>query len=112
MMMRIASRKQLLREKIWSEMERSGIAACPLPVRGRIPNFVGAEAAAQRLRGLEQWKRAGVVFVNPDSPQRKVRENVLKDGKILIMASPRLKKDFILIDPAKVEGKERVCVND
>jgi 5-formyltetrahydrofolate cyclo-ligase len=107
MMMRIASRKQLLREKIWSEMERSGIAAFPLPVRDRIPNFVGAEAAAQRLRGLEQWKRAGVVFVNPDSPQRKVRENVLKDGKILIMASPRLKKDFILIDPVKVKGKER-----
>lgn len=107
MTMRIASRKQLLRARIWSKMERSGIAAFPLPVRGRIPNFVGAEAAAQRLRGLEEWKMAKVVFVNPDSPQRKVRENVLKDGKILIMASPRLKKGFILIDPAKVEGKER-----
>ncbi|MDH5771164.1 MAG: 5-formyltetrahydrofolate cyclo-ligase [Candidatus Bathyarchaeota archaeon] len=105
--MSIASRKQLLRDKIWREMERSGIAVFPLPVRGRIPNFVGAEAASQKLRGLEEWKRAGVVFVNPDSPQRKVRENALKDGKILVMASPRLKKGFILIDPAKVKGKER-----
>jgi len=107
MTMSIASRKQLLRDKIWREMERSGIAVFPLPVRGRIPNFVGAEAASQKLRGLEEWKRAGVVFVNPDSPQRKVRENALKDGKILVMASPRLKKGFILIDPAKVKGKER-----
>jgi len=107
MTMSIASRKQLLREKIWSEMERSGITVFPLPARGRIPNFVGAETAAQKLRGLEEWKRAKVVFVNPDSPQRKVRENALTDGKILIMASPRLKKGFILIDPAKVKGKER-----
>ena len=105
--MSIVLKKQLLREKIWSEMGRSGIAVFPLPVRGRIPNFVGAEAASQKLRGLEEWKRAGVVFVNPDSPQRKVRENALMDGKILIMASPRLKKGFILIDPAKVKGKER-----
>ena len=109
MTMSIASRKQLLREKIWSEMERSGIAVFPLPARGRIPNFVGAEAAAQKLRGLEEWKRAKVVFVNPDSPQRKVRENALTDGNILIMASPRLKKGFVLIDPAEVKGKERVA---
>jgi len=105
--MTISSKKQLLREKIWSEMERLRIAAFPLPCRGRIPNFVGAEAAAERLRQLKEWKKAKVIFVNPDSPQRKVRENALEDGKTLIVASPRLKKGFMLIDPAKVKGKER-----
>jgi len=105
--MNIISRKQQLREKVWNEMEGSGIAVFPLPCRGRIPNFIGAEVTAQKLRELEEWKKARVVFVNPDSPQRKVRENALKDGKILVMASPRLKKGFILIDPAKVKGKER-----
>ena len=105
--MSISSKKQLLREKIWSEMERSRIAVFPLPCRGRIPNFKGAEAAAERLRQLEEWKKAKVVFVNPDSPQRRVRENALKDGKTLLMASPRLKKGFLLIDPAKVKGRER-----
>ena len=104
--MAISSKKQLLREKIWREMERLRIAVFPLPCRGRIPNFVGAEAAAERLRQLEEWKKAKVVFVNPDSPQRKVRENALKDEKTLIMASPRLKKGIMLIDPAKVKGKE------
>jgi len=99
--------KKVLREKIWSEMERSGIAVFPLPCRGRIPNFVGAEAAAEKLRMLEEWKKAEVIFVNPDSPQRKVRENALKDGRTLIMASPRLKKGFILVNPASVKGKER-----
>ena len=90
-------------------MERSGIAVFPLPCRGRIPNFKGAEAAAERLRQLEEWKKAKVVFVNPDSPQRKVRENALKDEKTLIMASPRLKKGIILIDPAKVKGREHLA---
>jgi len=107
MSMTISSKKQLLREKIWSEMERLRIAAFPLPCRGRIPNFRGAEAAAEKLRQLIEWKDAKVVFVNPDSPQRKVRENALKDGKTLIMASPRLKKGFVLINPAEVKGKER-----
>lgn len=104
--MSIASKKQVPRERIWSEMERSRIAVFPLPCRGRIPNFIGAEAAAEKLRRLEEWKKAKVIFVNPDSPQRKVRENALKDGKILIMASPRLKKGFILVNPADVRGKE------
>lgn len=106
-MSKIADEKQRLREKIWREMENFGVAAFPLPCKGRIPNFIGAEVAADKLRQLEEWKRAKVIFVNPDSPQRKVRENALKDGKILIMASPRLKRGFIVIEPAKTKGKER-----
>lgn len=105
--MNIALKKQQLREKIWSEMERFRIAVFPLPCRGRIPNFVGAEVAAEKLRQLKEWRQAKVIFANPDSPQRKVRENALKDGKILIMASPRLKKGFIMINPADVRSRER-----
>jgi 5-formyltetrahydrofolate cyclo-ligase len=106
-MSEVTKEKQRLREKIWREMEKSGVATFPLSCWGRIPNFVGAETAADKLRQLEEWKKAKIVFVNPDSPQRRVRENALRDGKILIMASPRLKRGFILIDPAKVRGKER-----
>lgn len=105
--MRIVQKKQQLREKIWHEMEVRKIAVFPLPCRGRIPNFVGAERAAEKLRTVGEWKNSKVMFVNPDSPQRKVRENVLRDGKTLVMASPRLKKGFILIEPEKVKGRER-----
>jgi 5-formyltetrahydrofolate cyclo-ligase len=90
-------------------MEKAGVATFPLPCRGRIPNFIGAEKAAERLRQLDEWKRAKIVFVNPDSPQQKVRENALKDGKILIMASPRLKRGFIIIEPSRVHGKEHLA---
>ena len=90
-------------------METSGVATFPLPCWGRIPNFIGAEAAADKLRQLKEWEKAKAVFANPDSPQRKVRENALKDGKILIMASPRLERGFILISPEKVQGRERLA---
>jgi len=99
--------KKLLREKIWTEMTEKKVATFPLPCFGRVPNFVGSEKAADKVRLLDEWKRAKVVFANPDSPQRKVRENVLKEGKLLVMASPRLKHDFIIIEPYKVEGKEK-----
>ncbi|MEM3730749.1 MAG: 5-formyltetrahydrofolate cyclo-ligase [Candidatus Bathyarchaeia archaeon] len=105
--MDIAAKKQLLREKIWNEMEKQGIAVFPLPCKGRIPNFLGADKAAEKLRQLKEWENAKIIFVNPDSPQQKVRENALKDGKILIMASPKLKRGFITVNPTNVRGKER-----
>jgi 5-formyltetrahydrofolate cyclo-ligase len=106
MLMSITQKKQQLREKIWSEMESLGIAVFPKPCRGRIPNFSGASFAAEKLRQLDEWRKAKIIFANPDSPQQKVRENALVDGKILVMASPKLKRGFILINPAKVKGKE------
>ncbi len=93
--------KQKVREKIWTEMEKRKIATFPLPCYGRIPNFVGAEKAALNLIKTEEWKNAEVIKINPDSPQRKVRELALKEGKVLIIATPRLRKGFILLKNVK-----------
>jgi len=88
-------------------MEERGIASFPKPIFHRIPNFVGAEKAAQNLKQLPEYKAAKVVFCNPDSPQRPVRELALMDGKTLVMASPRLRKGFLLLD-LSVIPKNRV----
>lgn len=90
-------------------MEQSGVALFPLPCTGRIPNYIGADVAAEKLRQLPEWKHAEVIFVNPDSPQRKVRENVLLDGKTLVMASPRLTRGFIMITPREIKGREHAA---
>jgi len=103
----VKEEKKRLREEIWRQMQEKGIAKFPLPCYGRIPNFYGAEKAAENLKKLEEWKKARIIFANPDSPQKKVRENALKEGKTVIMASPRLKHGFIIIRPEKVLGKER-----
>jgi len=92
--------KDEIRTQVWRLMEETNIATFPRPVFHRIPNFIGAEKAAQNLRNLPEYQSARVVFCNPDSPQRPVREMVLKNGKTLVMATPRLRQGFLLIDPS------------
>ena len=104
--MNIQTAKKLLREEIWSKMERSSIARFPLPCYGRIPNFVGSEKAAEKATLLKDWKEAKVIFANPDYAQQKVREYALLDGKILVIASRGLKRGYIIVDPKDVKGLE------
>jgi 5-formyltetrahydrofolate cyclo-ligase len=92
--------KAELRELAWARIREAAAARFPAP-EGRIPNFVGAEAAAERLRSTDAWARAGTVKANPDSPQWPVRQRALEDGKVVFMAVPRLAEPepFFLLDP-------------
>jgi 5-formyltetrahydrofolate cyclo-ligase len=42
------------------------------------------------------------VKVNPDAPQRAVRFRALKDGKLLLMPTPRLRSGFVQLDPTRL----------
>ncbi len=81
--------KAQLRTEIWEAIRRAGVGRFP-GIAGRIPNFVGAEAAAERLAGTGEWLRSSVLKSNPDSPQWPVRTRALAAGKTLFMAVPRL----------------------
>lgn len=96
--------KQKIREEIWRKMEEKGIAVFP-GAYGRIPNFVGAEKAAEKLAQLSIWKEANIIKVNPDSPQKPVRRNALNEGKILIMPTPRISSGFLMLDPRRIDKK-------
>jgi len=97
-----------LREEIWAALRVAKATRFPGP-EGRIPNFVGAEAAAERLRGTDAWRAAATVKANPDSPQWPVRQRALEDGKLLFMAVPRLAgaEPFFLLDPERLAGSAR-----
>ena len=95
-------RKREIRERIWDLLERSGVAAFPRPVHGRIPNFVGAESACRKLRESGEWASARVVKINPDAPQRPCREAALAEGKVVVMPTPRIREGFLLLDPRAV----------
>jgi len=94
--------KSEIRKRIWRLLEERNVAIFPKPVWGRIPNFKGHEVAAAKLVRHRVFRRARVVFCNPDSPQRPVREAVIRSGKILVMATPRLRQGFIIIEPGDV----------
>jgi 5-formyltetrahydrofolate cyclo-ligase len=98
--------KSDIRQRIWQTMEREGVARFPGALE-RVPNFLGAEQAAQLLREMAVWRRALVVKVNPDAPQLPVRRLALAEGKILYMAIPRLRSEkcFVEIDPQRLGKK-------
>jgi 5-formyltetrahydrofolate cyclo-ligase len=96
--------KQALRERVWDDLEDSGTARFPFPPHGRIPNFAGADAAADRLRDLAVWTRAETFKANPDAPQLPARRAALDAGKTVYMAVPRLRDErcFYRLDPAEL----------
>ncbi len=98
------SRKADLRAACWQAIRDAGAARFP-GVEGRIPNFVGAEAAAERLAATQAWAQAHVLKCNPDSPQRPIRHRALKEGKLVLMAVPRLRTEapFLALDPSALD---------
>lgn len=104
----VLERKAGLRERVWALLEEKGAARFP-GAEGRIPNFTGAEEAAQRLRKVPAWTGAGALKANPDSPQWPVRQRALEAGKVVYMAVPRLAGEdpFFLLDPDEIEESPR-----
>jgi 5-formyltetrahydrofolate cyclo-ligase len=100
-----AQTKDSIRKKVWNLLQAEKVARFP-GAEGRIPNFVGAEKCAPILAGLAIWKNARHVKINPDSPQRAVRQRALQEGKTLYMPVPRLRseKPFIELDPKKLSA--------
>jgi 5-formyltetrahydrofolate cyclo-ligase len=96
----VLAAKAALREEVWSAMRAAKVARFP-GAAGRIPNFTGAEAAAERLRAQPAWQAARTLKANPDSAQWPVRQRALEDGKMVYMAVPRLagNEPFFALDP-------------
>lgn len=100
--------KAELRDLAWARIREADAARFPAP-EGRIPNYIGAEKAAELLRSTEAWEGAGTLKANPDSPQWPVRQRALEDGKTVFMAVPRLAEPdpFFLLDPDELADTPR-----
>lgn len=91
--------KDAIRNQVWDALVRAQVVAPD--VHGHIPDFDGAQAAADRLAELPVWKDARVIKAVPDRAQLPVRVRALAEGKLLYMAVPKLAdaQPFRLIDP-------------
>ncbi|XP_053905366.1 methenyltetrahydrofolate synthase domain-containing protein isoform X2 [Malaclemys terrapin pileata] len=101
-----------IRTKIWDYMEANNLADFPRPVHHRIPNFKGASHAASRLPGLQEFKTAKTIKINPDAPQKTARFLTLEARKTLLVPTPRLRTGlFNKIVPPAGATKEilRIC---
>ena len=50
--------KDAIRARVWDRLRDDRLARFPFPPHGRIPNFDGAEEAAQRLFLEPAWRDA------------------------------------------------------
>lgn len=94
--------KEEARQAVWDRLQAERLARFPFPPHGRIPNFVGAREAAERLFEVEPWRSARRIKVNPDAPQRPVRELALRRGIVVFVPTPRLRAGFRKLDPASI----------
>lgn len=105
--MKVVSKNEI-RESIWDKLEKEKLGRFPFPLKNRIPNFKGAEKAAAFIKEMTLYKEAKIIKVNPDAPQLPIRTQILKDGKTLLVPTPRLKAGFIMVKPEWVPpGEER-----
>jgi 5-formyltetrahydrofolate cyclo-ligase len=104
----VLTAKAEVREEVWAGLAAAKVTRFP-GADGRIPNFIGAEAAAERLRSTPEWEAARTLKANPDSPQWPARQRALQDGKLLYMAVPRLAEPepFFLLDPGQLADTPR-----
>jgi 5-formyltetrahydrofolate cyclo-ligase len=94
--------KAAARKAVWDKLQAKRLARFPFPPHGRIPNFAGAEEAARRLFECSPLKQAKRLKVNPDAPQRPVREEALRRGIQVYVPTPRLRGGFMLFDAAMI----------
>lgn len=95
--------KDAARDWAWQTLTDEGAARFPYPVEGRIPNFEGAEAAAERLIDHPLLADADRIKCNPDSPQKHLREAALRRGITVFVPTPRLKGGFMRFDPDAID---------
>lgn len=94
--------KRDARQAVWDRLQARKLARFPFPPHGRIPNFAGAKEAAARLFTREPWRSARRLKVNPDAPQRYVREEALRRGITVYVPTPRLRGGFLRLDPSRI----------
>jgi 5-formyltetrahydrofolate cyclo-ligase len=103
----IKAEKEMTRDRIWKLLLDEGIAAPPFPVKGRIPNFKGSEKAAKNLERVPEYASAKVVLAAPDYVLFHARAKCLLDGKVVVMATPKLKEGYLLLEPKEIGNLAR-----
>ncbi|KAF2818737.1 hypothetical protein CC86DRAFT_153377 [Ophiobolus disseminans] len=71
------------------------------------PDFRGSSAAVDRVVEMLCYKSANTILVTPDNSLAGLRLRALKDGKKVLVGTFRLRRGFILLDPARI-SKEKL----
>jgi len=103
-----ADAKWKVRGRIWDELERRNLVSFPRPCHGRIPNFVGSDAAAHQLAATPEFQRARVIKVHPSLNANAFRERCYAAQKtVLVPPLPGHDYLYICVDGAAIPPQHR-----
>ena len=75
-----------------------------------ITDYEGNGEGARRFCETELYQNAEVIFVTPDNNLERLREQVIRDRKTLVMTNYGITRGFFLVTPDAVpEGKEELA---
>ncbi len=104
--------KNKIRNEIWETLQKNQQTNRKQGDYNKIPDFKGKTQAAKKLRETPEYKKAKTIFTAPDTAQKPVRYNCIKDNKTLIMATPNLENGYLLLnkkaknEPEKASDKK------
>lgn len=67
------------------------------------PDFRGSSAAVDRVVELPCYQNARTLLVTSDNSLEQLRYRALEDGKKLLVATYRLRRGFVLLNPASID---------
>lgn len=100
------------RQQIWQRVHRELIKHAKPDSRFHYdflsftPDFVDCSLAVDRLVQLPVYQAATTLLVTPENSLEELRYRALKDGKKLLVGTYRLRRGFMLLDPARIEEKD------
>lgn len=68
------------------------------------PDFRGSATAISRVADLPCYRNARTVLITSDNSLEQLRHQALKDGKKVLVGTYRLRRSFVLLDPARIDS--------
>lgn len=98
------STSRVVRQRIWEKLAQVARpdARFHLNFSEVIPDFEGAEAAADRVEALPAYKASRLAFVTPDNSLVELRRRMIAAGKPFIVSTYNMLRGFRLIAPGTV----------
>lgn len=101
-------RRQLIWARVYHDLIRIAIpdSRFNFDFLSFTPDFRGSAAAVERVLELPCYKSAATILITSDNSLEQLRHQALKDGKKVLVGTYRLRRGFILLDPARIDDNK------
>jgi 5-formyltetrahydrofolate cyclo-ligase len=98
------STSKIIRQRIWDKLQAVALpdTRFHLNFAEVIPDFVGSDAATDRITDLPAYKASKFAFITPDNCLVELRRRMLTEGKPFVMSTYGIFRGFLYVEPGSV----------